>query len=273
MRTRPRSRGAAVRSVLFWVFVSFLYLPFLAIGMLAFQGPLGGLTFPFTGPSLYWFSDLVNPSQLVDFRPPIGRSVVLAVGVGLLTVVISTMAALAFRRGFLGASVLFYLAIAALVLPSQLISVGVSLLWRSVDLEPTWYGATVGAQLTWTLPFGLLIMISVFGRLNPSYEQAAAGLGATAFQVLRRITLPIAMPGLMAVALFGFMLSLDEFPRTSMLTGGDNTLPLELVAFMSVRATPTVYALALVTTLASVAAVLVIVVLGRRMERRRQTAT
>jgi putative spermidine/putrescine transport system permease protein len=264
------SRAAGLRAVLFWLFALFLYLPFLGMAVLAFQGPLGGLTFPFTGPSLAWFADLVEPSQLIDFRPAILRSLVLSVTVAALTLVISTTAALAFRRRFRGAGVVFYLAIASLVLPSQLVSIGVSLLWRSLGLRPAWYGAAVGAQLTWTLPFGLLIMLSVFGRLSPAYEQAAVGLGASAFQVLRRITLPIVTPGLMAVALFGFMLSADEFPRTSMLTGASNTLPLELVAFMSVRATPTVYALALVTTLVSVAAVIVIVIVAGRMERRRR---
>jgi putative spermidine/putrescine transport system permease protein len=271
MRTQPLPRGAAIRSVLFWLFALFLYAPFVGMGVLAFQGPLGGLTFPFTGPSLYWFADLIKPSQLIDFRPAIGRSVLLAIGVAALTLIISTMAALAFRRRFVGSGLVFYLAIAALMLPSQLVSIGVSLLWRSLGLQPAWYGAAVGAQLTWTLPFGLLIMISVFGRLSPAFEQAAAGLGASAFQVLRRITLPIVTPGLMAVALFGFMLSCDEFPRTSMLTGASNTLPLELVAFMSVRATPTVYALALATTLVSVTAVVAIVIVARRMELRRRT--
>ena len=270
MVTPANSRAAGLRAVLFWLFAAFLYVPFLGMAVLAFQGPLGGLTFPFTGPSLAWFADLVAPSQLIDFRPAIGRTIVLAVTVAALTLVISTMAALAFRRRFRGAGAVFYLAIASLVLPSQLVSIGISLLWRRLGLQPTWYGAAMGAQLTWTLPFGLLIMLSVFGRLSPAYEEAAAGLGASSLQVLRRITLPIVAPGLMAVALFGFMLSADEFPRTSMLTGASNTLPLELVAFMSVRATPTVYALALMTTLGSVAAVVAIIVAARRMERRRR---
>jgi putative spermidine/putrescine transport system permease protein len=43
----------------------------------------------------------------------------------------------------------------------------------------------LGAQLTWTLPFGLLIMFAVFNRFNPAYEEAARDLGATPWQSFR----------------------------------------------------------------------------------------
>src|SRR5438309_1883912 len=68
--------------------------------------------------------------------------------------------------------------------------------------------------LTWTLPYGLLIMFAVLGRFNRAYEEAATDLGATPWQRLREVVLPILLPGIIGVALFGFTLSYDEFPRS-----------------------------------------------------------
>src|SRR5207247_728038 len=77
---------------------------------------------------------------------------------------------------------------------------------------------------------GLLIMFAVFSRFNPAYEEAARDLGAGPWQTLSNVVLPILLPGITAVALFGFTLSYDEFPRTLIPIGSRNTLPLELWA-------------------------------------------
>ena len=97
----------------------------------------------------------------------------------LVTVVVSFSAGLAFRKRFRGSTAIFYLAIASLIVPSILISLGIGLLYRVLGLDPAWYSSAFGAHLTWTLPFGLLIMFAVFNRFNPAYEEAARDLGAT----------------------------------------------------------------------------------------------
>lgn len=77
------------------------------------------------------------------------------------------------------------------------------------------YTSALGAHLTWTLPFGLLIMFAVFNRFDPAYEEAARDLGASGPQTLRHVVVPILAPALVGVALFGFTLSFDELARTS----------------------------------------------------------
>jgi len=99
------------------------------------------------------------------------------------------------------------------------------------------------AQLTWTLPFGLLIMFAVFGRFNRAYEEAARDLGASPAQVLRLVVVPIILPGIIAVALFGFTLSYDEFARTLQTSGPTNTLPLEIYGMTTNITTPVLFAL------------------------------
>ena len=62
-------------------------------------------------------------------------------------------------------------------------------------------------------------MFAVLSRFNRAYEEAARDLGATSWQRMREVTLPILLPGIIAVALFGFTLSYDEFPRTVLTAG------------------------------------------------------
>ena len=120
-----------------------------------------------------------------------------------------------------------------------------------LDLSTTWYGSALGAQLTWTLPYGLLIMFAVLGQFNRAYEEAASDLGATNWQRLQHVTLPIVLPGIIGVALFGFTLSYDEFPRTVLTSGSSNTLPLEIWAMTTDVTSPALFAVGTVTTVIS----------------------
>src|SRR4029077_8901046 len=94
-----------------------------------------------------------------------------------------------------------------------------------LGLPAAWYTSALGAHLSWSLPFGLLIMFAILGRLNPSYEEAAYDLGATRWQSVKDVVIPIVFPGMIAVALFGFTLSYDEFPRSWLTVGTKNKLP------------------------------------------------
>ena len=67
------------------------------------------------------------------------------------------------------------------------------------------------AHLTWTLPFGVLIMFAVFNRFSPSYEEAARDLGASPWRTFRKVTLPLIVPGIVAAALLSFALSMDDY--------------------------------------------------------------
>lgn len=224
----PRPRSFYILSAFFALFILFLYGPTLTIGILSFQGEGGGLTFPMRGVSLYWFYGLFEQQAVGDIWGSFRRSFALDLMVMVVTVVVSVMGGLAFRRKFPGSNILFYLIITSLVIPSILISLGVGLLFSQSGLNVHWSTSGFGAQLTWTLPFGLLIMFAVFNRFDKSYEEAARDLGATRWQTLRHEVLLIIAPSLIGVALFGFTLSYDEFARTLLTAGSYNTLPLEI---------------------------------------------
>lgn len=247
----PRARSFYVLSGFFALFILFLYGPTITIGILSFQGEGGGLTFPMRGVSLYWFYDLFKQQAVGDIWGSFRRSFALGLMVMVVTVVVSVMGGLAFRRKFPGSNALFYLIITSLVIPSILISLGVGLLFSQSGLNVHWSTSGFGAQLTWTLPFGLLIMFAVFNRFDKSYEEAARDLGATPWQTLRHVVLPIIAPSLIGVALFGFTLSYDEFARTLLTSGSYNTLPLEIYGMTTNVTSPVLYALGTLTTVFS----------------------
>ena len=232
----------------FCLFVLFLYGPTLTILVLSFQGPAGGLTFPLNGVSLHWFRNLFEAQMVGDFAGALQRSLILGVLCMIVTVVVSFSAGLAFRSRFRGSGIVFYLAIASLIVPSILISLGIGLLFRVFGWDPAWYTSAFGAHLTWTLPFGLLIMFAVFNRFDRRYEEAARDLGATPWQTIRHVVIPILLPSLIGVGLFGFTLSYDEFARSLYTAGSFNTLPLEIYGMTTNITTPVLYALGTVTT-------------------------
>lgn len=235
----------------FGLFVLFLYGPTITIAILSFQGPEGGLTFPMRGVSTHWFHQLFVQQSVGDIWGAFRRSLALGLMVMVATVVIALMAGLGFRKRFPGSGLMFYLVVTSLIIPSILVSLGVGLIFSQLGWEVHWATSGFGAQLTWTLPFGILIMFAVFNRFNPAYEEAARDQGASAWQTLTNVVLPMIAPSLVGVALFGFTLSYDEFARTLLTSGSFNTLPLEIFGMTTNVTTPVIYALGTLTTLFS----------------------
>jgi putative spermidine/putrescine transport system permease protein len=258
-----------VFAAFFGLFVAFLYGPMTVIYILSFQGPQGGMTFPMNGFSLEWFQSLFAQKRVGDIAGAFVRSIELALVVAVITVVLSVVAGLAFRRRFRGSAFVFYLAIASLIMPGLFVGLGIALSFRLIGVDTRWYTSGLGAQLTWTLPFGLLIMFAVLGRFNRAYEEAAIDLGATSWQRVREVTLPILLPGIIGVALFGLTLSYDELARTALGVGSQNTLPLEIWAMTTTITSPALYAVGAVTTAVSFVVIITALTAIALIQRRR----
>jgi len=255
------------------LFLLFLYGPMAVIYLLSFQGPDGGVTFPMVGTSTFWFAEILKPGQMANIPVAFGRSMALASIVSLITVLVTVAAGLGFRRRFPGSAALFYLAVASLVMPSLLVGFGIGLGFKLFGWQADLFTSALAAQLTWTLPFGLFAMFAVFNRFNRTYEEAATDLGASAWQRLRWVTLPILMPGILGVAMGSFTLSYDEYARTTLVAGNRNTLPLEIYALISSATSPTLFAIGTITTAVSFLVILTTLAVILRMQRRRAART
>ncbi len=240
----------------------------IAMFVLSFQGPRGGTSFPMRGFSLHWYNKLIEPSMVGDMQGALGRSLILAIIVMIITALFSTMLAMAFRKRFWGSGVLFYTIMAGLMVPGILLSLGLATLMKQMGIPTAWWSSGLGVHVVWTLPFGFLVMMAVFNRFDSLLEEAARDMGANEWTVFKEITLPLISPGIVAAGLFGFTLSYDEFARTTLLSGEFNTLPLDINASMTQRIRPTLFALGTASTVFSIFLIALFVVIYMILYRR-----
>ena len=134
--THPRS--FVLLGLLFALFVLFLYGPTLTITVLSFQGPGGGLVFPMQGFSTQWFGEVFKAQSIGDIGGSFDRSIKLGLIVMLITVTLSFLAGLGFRKRFAGSGALFYVAVASLIMPSVVVSLGIGALFANAG---RWHSA------------------------------------------------------------------------------------------------------------------------------------
>ncbi|MFM9105234.1 MAG: ABC transporter permease [Chloroflexota bacterium] len=261
------------------IFMLFLYGPFIVLTILSFQGgPEGGPQFPLRDPGLYWYEQLFGlapPSRVAPLG--IGDSLWISIRLALLTMVISTilgtLTALAFRKRFKGSGLAFYIVLLGIMAPGILLGLGISLAANELDMTRHWWTTGLFAHVVYTFPFAFVVMLAIFNRFDTSVEEAAQNLGANPWTTFRRVTLPEIAPGIMSAALFGFTLSYDEFPRSVLAAGSDNTLPMALYATFSVEIHPNIFAFGVLTTLFSFGILLIYAVSITAFNRRRKRAT
>ncbi|WP_231445969.1 ABC transporter permease [Brevibacterium zhoupengii] len=88
-----------------------------------------------------------------------------------------------------------------------------------LQLSNNMFGTTI-ALVEILMPYAILAMISGFGRISPSLEEAAGSLGASKFKTFFRITLPLSLPGVFTGFLLVFVLAISSFVTPRLLGGG-----------------------------------------------------
>lgn len=247
--------------------LAFLYLPIAFLVLFSFQ-TADTPGFPITGLTLHWYEVMLSDSAI---HSALFNSVIVAATVALLATTIGTMAAFPLVRGgirFAGAArFLFTLPI---MIPGVLLGLGllvfISLLGIKLGLH-----TVVAGHLVFTTPFVVLIVAARLQGFDRRLEWAAADLGASNFQTLRHVVLPLIAPAIVAGFLLSVTLSIDEFVVTFFTIGPQLTLPLYIITQIRFGVTPEVNALATVIlfgTLAIVGAGTVLLSQGRRFRRR-----
>jgi putative spermidine/putrescine transport system permease protein len=116
-----------------------------------------------------------------------------------------------YRIPFKGAILLLFLMPQAF--PQQPVFVNLLLVFTKMDLAGRIEGVLL-VHLMVALVFAVWISTAAFKAVPPELEEAARSVGASGLRTFFRITLPLAMPGLLASAVFVFLTSLDEFTGT-----------------------------------------------------------
>jgi spermidine/putrescine transport system permease protein len=124
------------------------------------------------------------------------------------------------------------------------------------------YSVIIG-HVAFNVSFVTIVVRSRLTQMDRSLEEAASDLYANPWQVFRRVTLPLLMPGILAGALLAFTLSMDDFVITFFTSGaGFNTLPVRVFGMVKTGVTPKINALS--TLMVSVSFLLILLSLALR---------
>jgi multiple sugar transport system permease protein len=151
-----------------------------------------------------------------------------------LSMLIGTLAAYAIvRMSFRGRSVMARAVFVTYLVPAALLFIPMFQVVFSLGLVDNIVGLMV-TYLTFTVPFATWTMIAYFRNVPSELEDAALVDGCSRMQALARVTVPIALPALVVVALFAFTLSWNEFLYALVLIGSDSqkTLTLGLIGLV-----------------------------------------
>jgi spermidine/putrescine transport system permease protein len=233
--------------------IVFLYLP-VVCGVLASLSQSRYFGFPITKWSTRWWERTLDS---IEIGILIETSVLIALMVTAISVVLAFMGALAFARyDWRGRKLFQRIVLLPIFFPQAVLGLALLLWFNTLGLSLSWQTA-VFAHLVWIVPIVTLIISIQVYSFDPALEEAALDLGATRWQVLREVTLPVLGPGIVSGALFAFLLSWGNFPLSLYTTGADSTVPEYLYAKMVAGYTPGVPTLGAMTTGAAAVIMLV----------------
>ena len=234
--SRPRVSGLFVYTILVF---AFLFAPIALVVLFSFN-KTAALTFPFHGFSLRWYRAVLN-SPL--YRDAIVASLRVAVITVVVVVVVGTLAGIGVTRyDFRGRGIVRLFLLFPGALPGLFVGIALLSFFVQTKVTLSLWTVTVG-HFVYVLPYFFLVVTSRLQRFDYVLEEAARDLGAGPWATLRRVTLPLIAPSLIAGALVVFSLSWDEVFITFFTIGAQNTLPLVIYSTVKQSVDPSVNAI------------------------------
>jgi spermidine/putrescine transport system permease protein len=227
--TARRSRVPMILSVILAFYVLVLYGPVALLPVFSFNDNIYAV-FPLTQFTTKWYQQLTDNQAMLS---ALWASIKIAMASAVIATILGFLVAKAMTRYRVPAKNFFYTVfMLPLILPT--IIKGASLLsffrqYLDIPLSLWTIGA---AHVTVTIPFAMLILIARLESFDRSLEEASSDLGMNAWETAWRITLPLAMPGIIASLLLCFIVSFDEFMLAFFLSGNQPTLPIYMFGLL-----------------------------------------
>ena len=268
MNFRPSSLSPG--KIVFWIICllifSYLVFPFLIVIPISFSAS-DFLRFPPEGFSLRWYNVFFTSEE---WLAPTMESLKVAALTTILSTIVGTLAAFGVVRGnFRGKGFIQAFIISPMIIPHIIIAIGIYFLFAKLHLIGKTTGLVLG-HLPLTIPFVVVTVSSSLYGFDKSLEAAAQTLGANRIKTFFLVTYPLIQPGVLAGALFAFIISFDELIVALFICGTRSvTLPKRMFDSLRFEISP---AIAAISTLLVLLAVLVLVgaaVLKRRADAKR----
>ncbi|MBD5639520.1 extracellular solute-binding protein [Clostridium botulinum] len=220
----------------------FLYLPIFVLVVFSFNK--SKLNATFTGFTLDWYKNLINNTQILE---ALKNSLIIAFISTFFAVIIGTLAAIGmYRYKFKGKRAMEGLLYIPVVIPEIVMGISMLAFFSSLNL-PAGLITLILAHITFCISYVIIVVRARLDGFDSALEEAAQDLGATPWQTLTKVTLPVISPGIISGALLAFTLSLDDVIISFFAAGPDsNTLPLKIFSMVKFGVTPEINALSTV---------------------------
>ncbi|WP_431285220.1 ABC transporter permease [Humitalea sp. 24SJ18S-53] len=226
----------------------FLLAPLLVVFVISFD-TRPYLSFP---PAGFSFGSYIAVAKNEGFVRAFGVSLLVGVVSALLALAAGVPAALLLtRQKFAGRGALSALFLSPLLVPHIVLAVGILLVLAPVDLLDSYTGLIM-AHVGITIPYVIRTVSLSLASIDPASEESARVHGASAITVFRRVTLPLAAPGLLAGGVIAFLVSFDEAVIALFIaTNRVSTLPLAIYHYIEFRTDPQIAALSVILIMVS----------------------
>jgi putative spermidine/putrescine transport system permease protein len=247
----------------------FLLAPMVIIVPLSFN-PEPFFTYPLRGFSIRWYVQFLGG---LEWQLAIKNSIIVASATTVLATLLGTAAAVGLTlANFRGKGLLIGFLLLPMMVPHIIIGVGMFFLYSWLGLIQTLWGLIL-AHTTIAAPFVVLTVAATLANFNKNLVRAAMGLGAGPLLAFRKVVLPLILPGVIAGAVFAFVISFDELIIALFLAGSDHrTLPRQMWSGTREEISPVITAVATVLMGMSILLVLSMEALRRRAERLRASS-
>src|SRR3954464_15450847 len=243
---RPESRSArgnVMPKAAWWIVcvafaAMFIYPLYVAISS-SLKDPKEAAAVPPTlyphGISFDNYSALRGGGSSINVLHNVINSAMVSIGATIATVVIATLGGYAFAKlRFPGSNAVFFATLATFMIPFQAIITPLYIVLKDLGLQNTLLGLAL-VYTTFNLPFGLFLMRNSFSAVPSTLEEAALIDGCGPLGAMRRVMLPVALPGVITTALFTFFATWNEFFAALILISDQSkfTLPVTLTLISS----------------------------------------
>jgi spermidine/putrescine transport system permease protein len=242
-------RGLGLWNIAFLVF---LYMPIVVLIFYSFND--NRMVMNWSGFSFHWYVKAFSNTAIQD---AVLNSLIVAVFATVISTAIATIGALVLARGgnFRGKTMSMGLITLPLMVPEIVTAVAMLIFFAAIGMN--WgLGNVVIAHVTFCIPFAFMPIRARLEGMDTSLEQASRDLYASEWETFRFITVPQLMPGIVAGAMLAFVISMDDFIITLMVSGaGSTTLPVYIYSMIRRGLTPEINAVSTLLLLFSIAIV------------------
>ncbi|MEU0249096.1 ABC transporter permease [Streptomyces sp. NPDC006235] len=241
MELRRTLAGRIALTAVATMILLFLALPIVVILVTSFSNNAFA-AFPPDSWTLGWYKALFADGS--KWPAALSLSALVAAMSTVFSLVIGVTAATALTRSELPLrSAVYALVLGPLLIPQIVTALGLFLLFEPASM----LGSPIAIALGHTVlasPIAVLILVATLRGIDERLEDAAASMGAGRLTIARRITFPLAAPGMIAAAIFSFITSFDEFYISQFLSSVDTvTLPVQIYNSLTFDIDPSVTAI------------------------------